>query len=112
MLSMKIEHHNVKRLQALFKEAWLRIKGGWRPDSLDLHTVGPLLDSDFWSVYMNFLDCLMIEREDLLENFDDMVNFGSAVKERICLKDPCLRGDYILVPWELAEKALVLGVLA
>ena len=110
---MKIEHHNVKRLQALFKESWLRIKEGHRPESVDMHTVGgPLLDSDFWCVYMNSLDCLMIEREDLLENFDDMVNFGSAVKERICLWDPCSIGDYILVPWDLAEKALVLGALA
>lgn len=110
---MRIEPHVIERLQSLFDESWGRVNAGERPESVDLHTVGgPLVGSDFWVVYMNSMDCLLIEKEDLLENFDEMVNFGSAVKERICLRDPCSSGDYILVSRELAEKVLVLGVLA
>lgn len=109
---MEITMVNVQKLQRAFDASWKRVESGDRPESI-LHTVrGPLFASDFWTCYMNSLDCLLVDREDLLENFDEMVNFGKSVKENVCLRNPCNEGDFILVPKDLAEKVLVLGALA
>lgn len=107
---MEVTLVNLRKLQIAFEDSWKRIRNGNRPICVncdpDLHPT----DSEFWTLYVNFLDCLMIEKEDLLENFDEMVNFGSS-KESVCIKDPCNQGDFILVPKSLAEKTLVLGTL-
>lgn len=109
---MEVTLVTVRKLQIAFDSAWKRIRGGHRPESVDLTPIStPMPDGDFWTVYMNSLDCLLVDEEDLTENFDDMVNFGKAVKEGVCLKDPCSDGAFILVPKELAEKTLVLGDL-
>lgn len=110
---MEVTLVNVRKLQIAFDEAWGRIRSGNRPVCVDCTPVStPMPDGDFWTIYMNFLDCLMVDEEDLTDNFDDMVNFGKAVKESVCLKDPCNHGTFILVPKEFAEKVLVLGTLA
>lgn len=110
---MEVTLVTVRKLQILFDEAWGRIRSGSRPASVDCTPIStPMPDGDFWTVYMNFLDCLLVDEEDLLENFDDMVNFGKSVKESVCLKDPCSDGAFIFVPKEFAEKVLVLGALA
>jgi len=110
---MEVTLVNIRKLQIAFDEAWKRIREGHRPVCVecDPETAGGP-DGDFWTVYMNFLDCLMIETEDLLENFDDMVNFGSSLKNGVCIKDPCNQGEFILVSKDFAEKILVLGSLA
>lgn len=108
---MEVTLVNLRKLQIMFDAAWKRICEGNRPICVECDPDRRPSDSEFWTLYMNFLDCLMIEKEDLLENFDEMVNFGSAVKESVCLKDPCNDGDYILVRHAFAEKCLVLGTL-
>lgn len=109
---MEITVNLIDRMQEIFDEAWGRISSGNRPSCVPVGSEGQMSDGEFWVLYLNFLDCLAIDKEDLLENFDEMVNFGSAVKERVCLRDPCVQGDFILVGSSLVEKALVLGALA
>lgn len=109
---MEVTLVNVRKLQIAFEESWKSILKGNRPACVDLHAVGhEILASDFWSVYMNFLDCTLVDQEDLLENFDEMVNFGSLVRESVCVKDPCDGSGFIMVPKELSQKVIVLGAL-
>lgn len=109
---MEVTLVSVRKLQIAFDNAWKKVSAGERPESVGLHTVdGPLPAVDFWTCYMNSLDCLVIDKDDLLENFDEMVNFGNAVKTSVCVKDPCYKGCYVLVPKDVAEKAVVLGGL-
>lgn len=109
---MEVTMKTVQKLQVAFNEAWLRIHTGNRPVGVSCSPDYHPNDSEFWTLYMNYLDCILIDDEDLLENFPEMVNFGFAVKERVCLTDPCNEGGFILVDKGLAEKALVLGTLA
>lgn len=109
---MEITMKNVQKLQRAFYAAWERIRGGNRPVGVSCNPDYHPDDGEFWTIYMNYLDCILITKDDLLGDFPEMVNFGFAVKERICLEDPCNEGDFILVDQEVAEKALVLGALA
>jgi hypothetical protein len=61
-----------------------------------------------WAEYLNGLDCTVIDRDDILEDFESIVN--SSAQGRVCVYDKTYK-DYILVPKELAMKALVLGGL-
>ena len=107
---MEVNLKSVSKLQGIFVEAWSHISSGNRPECVECD---PRQSAEwFWGLYMNHLDCLMVDRDDLLESFPDMVNFGVSVKESVCLLDPCFPGDYLLVPKQLAEKCLVLGNLA
>jgi len=109
---MEVTLVNIRKLQITFDEAWKRIREGYRPVCVecDPETAGGP-DGDFWTVYMNHLDVLVIDEEDLLETFDDMVNFGSAVRNSVCLRNPCNADGFLLVDRELAHKSLVLGAL-
>lgn len=109
----------VEKVQRVFDECWFRVRGGEVPVSVcEGHSPVNVYPGDtsrqewIWSAYMNSLDCTMVTREDLLESFCDMVNLGSAVKESVCLNDPCSAGDFILVPEGVVERALALGGLA
>lgn len=105
---MEVTLVNVRKLRIFFDEAWRKIRGGERPVGVGGDSEP---DGDFWTLYMNHLDCTIVDHDDLLENFDDMVNFGKLVKESVCLKDPCDETSFILVPKVLAERVLVLGGL-
>ena len=107
---MEVNLKSVEKLQKVFREAWSRISAGDRPECVECEP--GQTPEWFWGLYMNHLDCLMVDQNDLLESFPDMVNFGVSVKESVCLLDPCFPGDYLLVPNGLAEKCLVLGTLA
>jgi hypothetical protein len=109
---MKITPNAVRSLQSLFNEAWGRVSSGNRPVCVSCSPDSHPDDDEFWTLYMNSLDCLMIDQDDLMESFPDMVNFGASVKNTVCLSDPCNEGDFILVELEYAEKAIVLGSLA
>lgn len=109
---MEATRKNVERLQSLFDDAWDRIVAGERSVGVSCGPDYKPNDEEFWTLYMNSLDCLILDEEDLLENFDEMVNFGSSVRERVCLKNPCNTEGFILVDKGLAEKILVLGALA
>lgn len=109
---MEITNNTVQKVQRVFDDAWLRIHTGNRPVGVSCDPDYHPDDGEFWTIYMNYLDCILITKDDLLGDFPDMVNFGFAVKERVCLTDPCNEGDFILVDQEVAEKALVLGALA
>jgi hypothetical protein len=103
---------SVEKLQEIFYDAWLRIKKGNRPVCVSCDPSRTPDDEEFWTMYMNFLDVLVVDEDDLLESFDDMVNFGFSVKESVCVRNPCNVRGFLLVDRELAEKCLVLGVLA
>lgn len=109
---MQTTKTSVECLQNLFDEAWDRIVAGKRPSGVFCDPDCKINDDEFWTLYMNSLDCLLIDEEDLLENFDEMVNFGYSVRESVCLKNPCNKEGFILVDKELAERILVLGTLA
>jgi hypothetical protein len=61
-----------------------------------------------WYNYLNGLDCTVIDKDDILEDFESIVN--SSAQGRVCVYDKNYK-DYILVPKELARKAVVLGGL-
>jgi hypothetical protein len=109
---MKNTVDSIEKIQTAFREAWLRIKGGNRPVCVSCDPSYNPDDEEFWVMYMNFLDVLVVDEDDLLETFDDMVNFGASIKESVCLRNPCNVRGFLLVGKELAEKALVLGTLA
>lgn len=116
---MNVSHENAVRLQGLFDEVWLRVRGGWVPEGVDHEDLpaniypGDMAREEWvWTVFMNGRDVLIITHDDLVESFSDMVNFGNAVKESVCLLNPAQRGEFLLVPDALAEKCLALGTLA
>jgi hypothetical protein len=109
---MEVNFESVEKLQAIFGDAWSRIKEGNRPECASCGAYAGYDDDEFWTVYMNSLDVLIVDEDDLLENFDDMVNFGSAVRNSVCLRNPCNAMGFLLVDRELAHKSLVLGTLA
>ena len=61
-----------------------------------------------WYNYLNGLDCTVIDKDDILEDFESIVN--SSAQGRVCVYDKNYK-NYILVPKELARKAVVLGGL-
>jgi hypothetical protein len=61
-----------------------------------------------WAEYLDGLDCTVIDKDDILDDFESIIN--SSAQGRVCVYDKNYR-DYILVPKELARKALVLGGL-
>jgi hypothetical protein len=104
--------NSVEKLQTIFHEAWTRIRAGNRPVCVSCDPSHNTNNGEFWTMYMNFLDVLIVDEDDLLESFDDMVNFGYAVRDSVCLRNPCNIQGFLLVDRELAEKCLVLGTLA
>lgn len=109
---MEVNYESIEKIQTMFREAWLRIKKGNRSVCVSCSPDHFPSDEEFWVMYMNFLDVLVVDEDDLLESFDEMVNHGVAVKERVCLRNPYNVRGFLLVGRELAEKCLVLGTLA
>jgi hypothetical protein len=103
---------SVEKIQTMFHEAWTRIRTGNRPVCVSCDPSRTPDDEEFWVMYMNSLDVLVVDEDDLLESFEDMVNFGSSVRDSVCLRNPCNTRGFLLVGKELAEKCLVLGTLA
>lgn len=68
---------------------------------------------EFWTEYMNSLDCILITDEDIKEDLEGIINNSS--RGRVCIRmgeeDLCDEDLYILMPQELADKVLVLGGL-
>lgn len=63
-----------------------------------------------WTEYLNGLDCTVVEDDELLEDLETIINFSA--QGRVCVSMDNEGGKlHILVPRELAEKALVLGGL-
>ena len=104
---MRHPHSKANKLQGLFEERYSVIQAGCKPSSVDEFHGDP---DEIWTVFLNRLDCLIVEEEDLVESFADMVNFGKAVRTHVCLHNPSGDG-FLLVPPALAEKVLVMGGL-
>lgn len=116
---MEIAHEVVEKIQGIFDESWLRVRGGWIPEDVDqgdlpanIYPGDTAREEWVWTSFMNGRDVLIITHDDLVESFSDMVNFGAAVKESVCLLNPAARAEFLLVPDALAEKCLALGALA
>jgi hypothetical protein len=109
---MKTTMQSVEKLQTMFHEAWARVRKGNRPACVSCSPDYVPSDEEFWVMYMNFLDVLVVDEDDLLETFDEMVNYGVSLRESVCLRNPCNVRGFLLVGKELAEKCLVLGTLA
>lgn len=107
---MEVTHDAVERLQGIFEESWRRVRDGERP--VDFSPSWFPEPCEVWTLFMNKHDVLIIDLEDLAENFGEMVNFGLAVKQSVCIHNPEDKASYLLVPPRLAEKCLVLGALA
>jgi hypothetical protein len=74
------------------------------------HLNGGPQDEGFFSEYLNRLDCTVIDEDDVRQDFEDIVNYSVQGKVCITCEDPNAR-VYILMPKELAQKALVFGCL-
>lgn len=90
------------RYESLRSEMWNRLK----PKD---HS-GPFNRKleEAWADCLNGLDCTVLDPSDILEDFRDIAN--KSVQGRVCL-GPWENDEYILVPLELAKKALILGGL-
>jgi hypothetical protein len=100
---------SVQKLQGIFDARYR-----WLQEGGILECVGegsPWGIEEDWTIYMNSLDCLVIDKEDLIESFIEMVNFGEAVKKCVCLLNPAKSVGWLLVHHELADKCLALGGL-
>ena len=105
---MKLRHENIETLYGIFRDAWGRVERGVRPACASPND-SPL---DVWVIWMNEHDVLVVDNDDLLESLPDMVNFGSALKESVCIRNPADIGNsFLLVPSEFAQRVLVLGEL-
>ena len=66
---------------------------------------------------MGFLeghDCVVMAMEEIKNEFQDLVNFDSCLREGLCVPDPhsaAEAGDerFIIIPRQFAEKVLVMG---
>lgn len=116
---METTHEIVEKVQEVFDRSLQRVHNGLLPvcvreDEIPVN----LYDHDdsrqewIWTMYMNSLGVLIITRDDLVESFSEMVNFGDAVKYSVCITNPADASEFLLVPDSLAEKCLVLGTLA
>ena len=65
---------------------------------------------DAWADYLNRLDCIYLDADEVKQDFEALVNDG-CFDGKFCIVDPFTMRDYILVPREFAEKILVLGGL-
>lgn len=77
---------------------------------------------EIWTEYLNGIDCTVITRDDIRDDFEGVIH---SAQGKVCVavnpKIPSLsertvyildrRTPYILVPVELADKALILGGL-
>jgi hypothetical protein len=59
-----------------------------------------------WVEYLNRLDCTVIGRDEILEDFEHIVNHSA--RGRVCVT---VDENHILVPVSVAERALALGFL-
>lgn len=88
----------------LVNKLWDEVKPvNWTP------SFEAVLDSR-WCEYLNGLDCTVVTEDDILEDFESIVNYSA--QGRVCVSMDDEGGKlHILVPKGLAEKALVLGGL-
>lgn len=73
-------------------------------------------DSDeAWTSFLNGHDCNVIVEEDILDDLPHFLNHQIRKRDVVCINDPHSgesgMQSYILVPRDLAEKAVVLGHL-
>lgn len=64
--------------------------------------------TEAWADYVNGLNCIFLDKSDILDDFQTIAN--RSVQGRVCIIDE-EADEYILVPLELAKKALILGGL-
>lgn len=99
---------NVTKLREIFAQKYLTLQSSlWdemRPKDWTDRFQRRL--DETWTEYLNSLDCTIVSKEEIVEDFEDIINHSA--QGRVCVHDD---EDYILVPRELAEKALVLGGL-
>lgn len=59
-----------------------------------------------WAEYLNGIDCEVLDPDDIVDEFEDLFNYSSKI--RICIG---FEDSFVLIPNQLAEKALILGGL-
>lgn len=116
---MELNPEVIDRLQGVFDEGWRRVRNGFVPEGVvedeapaNIHPMDRAREEWIWTLWMNGREVLIITHDDLVESFSDMVNFGNAVKDSVCLLNPSERHEFLLVPNSLAEKCLALGAVA
>lgn len=111
---MKTNHEIVDKVQRIFDEGWERVRRGAIPSCVNPDDImgGMSREEWVWTVYMNNHDVIVITRDDLLDSFADMVNFGASLKDSVCLLNPAQEEEFLLVPNPLVEKCVALGALA
>jgi hypothetical protein len=107
---VRYPHSKVNELQRFFEERYRWVQTGNIPSCVDRQEDISRGAEWMWTLFMNQFDCVIVEEEDLVESFADMVNFGEAVRTHVCLHNPAGDG-FLLVPPELAERVLVMGAL-
>ena len=96
-----------EKFHMMENELWKQMPAG--QDPADLPELGAFereLD-EVWTEYLNGIDCTVITRADIRDDFEGVIH---SAQGKVCVASS-KRSQYILVPKELAEKALILGGL-
>jgi hypothetical protein len=105
-----MDDRSIKKLSTLFEDRYESLRSDlW--DRLNPKDHSDLFEravEEAWAERLNGLDCAVLDHSDILEDFQDIVN--KSAQGRVCFYSEDSQG-FILVPLELAKKALVLGGL-
>lgn len=111
MILMEMNYKTIGKVEGVFRESWERVSSGAIPVCVPPYDSKPNAQ-DIWVYYMNSHDVTIVDSQNLMESFADMVNFGHLVNESVCVLNPAEEGSFLLIPDELAERVLVMGTLA
>lgn len=108
---MKLANIHIQKIRDMLKERMEKIKNdlGGKAGPLGLFPGHSLASRSFeqtWLGYLNGIDCEVLDEDEARDEFEDL--FNHSAQTRICVS---FFYSYILVPKELAEKALALGGL-
>lgn len=107
---------NTSRLKEILEARLEEIAGKlWedlRPADFD-HKFSIRLD-EAWAEYLNGIDCIILEEDDIRDDFESIFNESSQGRVCVTIDHPTQDADnkqYILMSRELAEKSMVLDGL-
>lgn len=95
---------NINKIADLLQERFDKIKSLFNPAEYNFERVVDMA----WVEYLNGIDCEVVDQEDIVEDFENL--FNHSAKSRVCIPSS-FYDTYVLMPKELAEKALILGGL-
>ena len=118
---MIVSNDSIERLKGIFRDRYgSMVAVHWQTTALNpmfgnwkLATYQSL--DEGWVGFLEGHDCVVMAMEEIKNEFQDLVNFDSCLREGLCVPDPhsayTKAGDerFIIIPRQFAEKVLVMG---